>query len=250
MKLLHLDIETAPNIAHVWGLWNQNVSIKQLMASGYTLCWAAKWHGKKQVLFESIHKSGADDMLRRIWELLDETDAVCHYNGRSFDIPTLNREFVERGWSPPSPYQQIDLIQTARKAFRFPSNKLDYLLKALGHEGKVQHKGHELWVGCMNDEATSWRQMERYNRGDVTQLEKLYKSLLPWIRNHPNRGLYSDEERPVCPRCGSADIQRRGVQMTKTQTYRRFQCNGCGAWSRERTNCTPRKQDILAAIES
>lgn len=249
MKLLHLDIETAPNIAHVWGLWNQNVSIKQLMASGYTLCWAAKWHGKKKVYFDSVDKSKPEDMLRGIWELINEADAVCHYNGQRFDIPTLNREFLEKEWAPPSPVQQLDLIATARKVFKFPSNKLDYLLKALGHEGKVQHKGHELWVECMAGNKSAWRTMERYNKADVVQLEKLYKSLLPWVKGHPNMGLYSDEERPVCPRCGSGELQRRGVQMSKTQMYRRFQCLECGSWSRERMNCTPRKNDILTAIE-
>jgi len=33
MQILLLDIETAPNTAHVWGLWNQNVSLNQLMES-------------------------------------------------------------------------------------------------------------------------------------------------------------------------------------------------------------------------
>lgn len=250
MKLLHLDIETAPNVAHVWGLWNQNVSIKQLMASGYTLCWAAKWHDKKKVMFDSIQKSGEEAMLRQVWELLDEADAVCHYNGKSFDIPTLNREFVTRGWTPPAPYQQLDLIQTARSVFRFPSNKMDYLLRTLGHEGKVEHKGHELWIGCMANDPASWRQMERYNRNDVKQLEKLYNSLRSWIRGHPNMGLYSEETVPVCVRCGSTNLHRRGVQFNRTQMYRRFKCMDCGGWSRQRTNCTPRKEDILTAVES
>lgn len=52
MKILMLDIEVSPNTAHVWGLWQQNVSINQLMESSYTLCWAAKWHGTKEVMFE------------------------------------------------------------------------------------------------------------------------------------------------------------------------------------------------------
>ncbi|NIV35232.1 MAG: hypothetical protein GWN58_38990, partial [Anaerolineae bacterium] len=50
-----------------------------------------------------------EGMLEGAWELLDEADAVVHYNGKKFDIPTLNREFVKYGFTPPSPYKQIDL---------------------------------------------------------------------------------------------------------------------------------------------
>ncbi len=53
MKILLLDIESSPNTAHVWGLWQQNVSINQLMESSYVLCYAAKWLGQKDVLFDS-----------------------------------------------------------------------------------------------------------------------------------------------------------------------------------------------------
>ena len=28
MKILFLDLETSPNLAHVWGLWQQNVAIR------------------------------------------------------------------------------------------------------------------------------------------------------------------------------------------------------------------------------
>ncbi|MCI0528756.1 MAG: hypothetical protein L0Y56_15060, partial [Nitrospira sp.] len=54
VRILLLDIETAPNVAHVWGLWNQHVRINQLMASGYVMCWAAKWLGEEHIHFSSV----------------------------------------------------------------------------------------------------------------------------------------------------------------------------------------------------
>ena len=88
MKTLLLDLESAPNTAHVWGLFNTNVSTKQLMESSYVLCWAAKWLGSDKVIFSSVQKTDPKEMLGKIHALLDEADAVIHYNGTKFDIPT------------------------------------------------------------------------------------------------------------------------------------------------------------------
>lgn len=234
MHILHLDIETSPNTAHVWGLWKQTVSIKQLMESSYTLCWAAKWHGKKKVLFNSLYKSTEEEMLEELWHLLDEADVVVHYNGSKFDIPTINKEFLLRGYSPPSPYKQIDLLRVTRKTFKFPSNKLDYVANALGLGEKVKHIGHELWINCMANDPVAWKQMEKYNKHDVVLLEKLYDELLPWISSHPNHALYTDVSRPTCTNCGSDYVHSRGLAITGTQKYKRYQCINCHTWMRGR----------------
>lgn len=246
-KMLFIDIETSPNIAHVWGLFQQNVSIKQLTDASYTMCFACRWRGQKKVHFDSVHKSKPKDMIRRAWEFLDEADMVVHYNGSRFDVPTLNKEFLHHGFPPPSPYKQVDLLRTARKEFRFPSNKLDYLVQALGIGAKVKHIGHELWVQCMAGDDKAWREMEKYNRRDVTLLEELYDRILPWIQNHPNLALYQTADVPICTNCGNDDLESRGLAYTKTLTYRRFRCKRCGKWMRSRKNNTPpeKKENVL-----
>lgn len=248
LKILHLDVETAPNTAHVWGLFNQNVSIKQVIDSSYVLCWSAKWHNKKEIYFDSIRDSNACDMMKKMWHLLDEADAITSYNGRKFDVPTIQKEFALLGFSPPSPYHHIDLFSVVRKEFRFPSKKLDYVAQALGLGSKVKHEGHELWIGCMEGDPSCWKKMERYNKMDVKLLEKLYKKLLPWIKTHPNHALYMDTDRPVCTNCGSNRVQSRGVTHTKTQTYRRFMCADCGTWLRSRNNVTMNKENVLTQV--
>lgn len=234
IKLLHLDIETAPNKVYSWGLFKQNIAINQIVEPGYTLCWAAKWHHHKEIMFESVMNS-EKQMLERMFKLLDEADAVVHYNGKKFDIPTLNKEFIQLGLGVPSPYHQIDLYQVVKKQFRFPSNKLDYVAKALGLGSKVKHIGMELWNKCMEGDEKAWKQMERYNKQDVRLLPKLYERLLPWIKDHPNHALYMDTDRPVCTNCGSHKVQSRGEQHnTRTQSYKRYQCTSCNTWLRGR----------------
>jgi DNA polymerase III epsilon subunit-like protein len=189
-------------------------------------------------------------MLRGIHKLLDEADAVVHYNGSRFDIPTINKEFLLHGFPPPQPYKQIDLLKVARQKFRFPSNKLDYVARALGFEGKVRHIGHELWVKCMNDDPAAWKDMEHYNKGDVLLLEKVYEKLLPWVSSHPNHGLYTDGTRPVCTNCGGEKMQRRGFERTRARIYRRYQCQLCRTWMRSTAldMPEPQKEHLLVQV--
>ena len=236
MKILLLDIETAPNLVHVWGLWQHNIGLPQILDSGYVLCWAAKWYGEDNVLFDSVFHSKPKKMLKQIHALLNEADAVVHYNGAKFDIPTLNKEFILHGLPPPAPYKQIDLLRTARSQFKFPSNKLDYIAQALNLGKKIKHRGHELWIACMNGDVQAWIEMEEYNIQDVLLLEKVYNTLLPWIKHHPNYGLYKADTGHCCPHCGSNSYQKRGYYYTSTCKYQRYQCKSCKAWFRSNRN--------------
>jgi len=247
MRILLLDIETAPNLVHVWGLWKQNVGLPQILDSGYVLCWAAKWLDEEEVIFSSVHHDGREDMLLQIHTLMDEADAVVHYNGTKFDVPTLNKEFLLEGLTPPSGFKEVDLLKTARSKFRFPSNKLDYISNALGFGKKVKHIGHELWIQCMAGEAVAWKQMKEYNIHDVVLLERVYKKLLPWIKGHANRSLYS-EDSLVCPSCGGKHYHKRGYQYTQTCKYQRYQCSDCGGWFRDTTNIGPKAGDKFVGV--
>jgi DNA polymerase elongation subunit (family B) len=245
MKILLLDIETSPNTAHVWGLFKQNISINQLQESSYVLCWAAKWLGEDGVTFSSVMKTSHKNMLKAIHKMLEEADAVIHYNGTRFDIPTLNKEFLKHGMFPPSSYKQIDLLKTARQQFRFPSNKLDYVASSLGLGKKHKHEGHELWVKCMARDVAAWATMEEYNKQDVVLLEKVYYKLLPWIKGHPNINLHNPAHNGiVCSNCGGSHTQRRGFHYTTVAKYQRYQCRGCGTWMRSRVS--DKEQQLFA----
>ena len=227
-KILFLDIETAPNTAYVWGLFDQNISHEHVEEAGYILCWAAKWAHEETVRYSSIHKTSMKRMLKEIHSMLDEADVVIHYNGLKFDIPTLNKEFIKHDFTPPSPYKQVDMLKVCRQAFRFESNKLDAVLKSLDLGAKVQHRGFQLWIGCMKGDQDCWEEMERYNKHDVVGLQSLYQKVLPWIDKHPNLAAYKDK--PACTNCGSTLVQRRGWSLAVSKWYPRYQCQSCGHW--------------------
>lgn len=229
MRILVLDIETAPNLAHVWGLWNQNVGLPQLLESSRVICFAAKWIGSKKMMFFSEHQHGHEEMMRAAHELLDQADVVVHYNGKKFDVPHIQTEFARYGLEPTSPFKQVDLLATVRREFRFPSNKLDAVTKELGLVGKFKHDGHILWIKCLLGDAKAWREMKRYNVQDVRLTEELYVKLLPWIKNHPSHSLYGGQEGCVC---GSDDLEKRGFAYTAVSRFQQYRCRDCGRWMR------------------
>jgi len=61
MKVLYIDIETAPATARIWGLKTRFVPISQVVNRGYTLCWAARWEDKKKIHFYSAWQHGLRD---------------------------------------------------------------------------------------------------------------------------------------------------------------------------------------------
>lgn len=233
MKTLLLDIENSPNLAHVWGLFDQTVSLAQLMESMRVICFAYKWHGDNKVGFFSDHHNGHDTMIAAAHSLVDQADVVVHYNGKRHDMPHLRTEWLRAGLTAPSPVQEVDLFTTVRSQFKFPSMKLDYVLKELGLPGKVKNSGHQLWVNCMAGDEKAWREMKRYNMQDVRAMEPLYDLLLSWIRQHPTVPLFNpDTGEQLCPRCGSADLRREGWSYTSLARFQRYCCVACGKWSR------------------
>lgn len=228
MKILFLDIETSPNLAYVWGLWQQNVAINQMVNSTEVICFGARWYGQRKVHFSSVHHDGKTEMLKAIHELLDEADAVVGWNSAAFDMKHLRREFIENGMLPPSPSKDIDLMKVARQQFKFPSNKLDYVAQKLGVGQKVKHSGFDLWINCMSGDEKAWREMRKYQIQDVNLLVDLYEKFMPWIKNHPAH----INETIACVNCNSNHIQSRGLARTMSGVYQRYQCQNCGKWLR------------------
>lgn len=230
IKILTIDIETRPNLAYVWGMWDQNVGLNQVEEFGTVFSWAAKWHGERKVEFASDHHDGHKKMIKRAWELIDEADAVVGYNSKAFDMKHLNREFVLAGYPPPSPYADIDLINVVRQRFKFSSNKLQHVATQLGIGSKIQHDGFDLWVRCMQNDPKAWALMKKYNVQDVRLTEEVYDRLLPWIKNHPHMGLHGGDP-TACGRCGHYEFTKRGYRRTQTSSYTVLQCKNCGGYS-------------------
>jgi hypothetical protein len=194
-NLLIIDIETRPALAYVWDVWNVNIYPQQIVEDKAMLSFAAKWHGSKHpMMFASDFHTGHDKMVNMAHVLLDQADAVIHYNGYKFDVPHIQQEFVLAGL-PPCDFYQIDLLKTMRTEFNFTSNKLDNIIKQFGIGKKVEHEGFALWTKCLAGDAKAWEKMQRYNTNDTRKTEELFDRLLPWVKapNYPRKRLVNSK---------------------------------------------------------
>ena len=229
-RVLTLDIETSPALAYVWGLFDQNVGITQIVEPSRMLCFAGKWLGERQTQFYSEHHDSKRTMVKAIWDMLDEADIVVGYNHARFDIPHINREFLLAGLVPPSPWQNIDLLSVMRRNFKLMSNKLGYVTGAVGLDTKLETGGQSLWNDVMQGDEKAWAKFRKYNIQDVVITEQLFTLLAPWIKS-PHAGLWTGEM-SCCYSCGSQALAPHGVTRTKSAAFPLVQCFDCGVWSR------------------
>ncbi len=237
-KILILDIETAPNIAYVWGAYKQNIGQKQWLEKSHIMSFAAKWLGEDTIFYQDNRKADDTVIVAALFKLLDEADIVVAHNGKKFDIPTVLGRGVAHGFNPPSPFHIVDTLLVARSEFRFVTNRLVNLAEELGLAPKDEHKnfpGFELWLECLRGNESAWAEMRMYNIQDVVTLEAIYLRMRPYMRHHPNVVHNTDGDSVHCPKCGSPNIQFRGFYYTKMGLcYRRFVCKDCGGWGRLR----------------
>jgi DNA polymerase elongation subunit (family B) len=240
-KVIFFDIESSPNIAYVWGKYEQNV-IGDYLQERKIISVSWKWLGSKKVESMSIPDFyGYKDTTRvvnslknrklifKLHEVLSPADIIVAQNGDNFDIKMSNAEFIQYGLSPLPPYKTIDTLKIARAKFSFNSNKLDDLGKRLGLGEKVHTGGFGLWVGCLKGDKKSWDKMIEYNKQDVLLLEKIYLKFRPWMTNHPNMNVFDGI--PGCPVCKSTHVTKQGWGMTALGRRRQYQCQNCGKWS-------------------
>lgn len=244
-KVLIFDIETAPMLGYVWGLWDNNVALNQVYSDWHIISWSAKWLGDSpsKIIYQDQRKAKTieDDsnLLKGIWKLLDEADIVITQNGKNFDQKKLQARFVLSGMKPPSSYKHIDTFVIAKKHFAFTSNKLEYMSDKLCIKYKKlktkQYQGFDLWKACLRGDLRAWKEMEKYNKHDVLALEELYTKLIPWDSSI-NFDVYDDSVVTTCP-CGSnAELIKYGFAYTSVSKFQRYQCTKCGAETRGRKN--------------
>jgi hypothetical protein len=233
MKRAVLDIETSPIKGKVWGLRNQFLGLDQIDTPTRILSVAIKWYGERRTHFFGAFDE--DDtaqrlMIENVWDMVNEANVLIHYNGKNFDMRHLNREFKEQGLDEPRPYQYIDLYKVVKKKFFLPSYKLEYVLRWLGHAGKVQHSGFKMWNEVEAGDERARRLFRRYNIGDVVKSELVYADLMGWIDDHPNMQLFVDRgDETICPTCASDNVKKDGQaargNLSRVQCYR---CKDCG----------------------
>jgi hypothetical protein len=241
-RILYFDIETTPLLAHAWSMWQEVRSYDFIVQDYRVLCWSAIWEGEDHGIsrclpqYDTYKKDPDDDseLMLSLWRLLDEADIVVAHNLAKFDLPKAMSRFAYHDLGPPSPFKQVDTLKLAKRHFRFTSNRLDDLGAHLNLGRKVSHEGFGLWKRVMAGDSDAWDEMVTYCNQDVVLLRKVYHRLLPYCSGVPNMAIYYDSDKPLCTKCGSANLTRNGKAFTQLGSYQRYKCHDCGAYSRGR----------------
>lgn len=231
-KILLLDTETSLMSVATFSLWDEAKSHNNILQDWYMICAAWKWLGQKKVYAVAVTEPMQDkEVVQALRDAIAEADIVIHHNGDAFDLKKLNARMILHD-IPPFPHPiSIDTLKVARKEFKFTSNRLDYLGKALGCGGKITNKPG-MWMEILKGDLSCIPLMLKYNKRDVTLLEEVYLKLRPYMRNHPDLNMFSrDASERFCSHCSSSNVQKRGYIRKKTGKYQRYQCQDCGAWS-------------------
>lgn len=243
-KVLLYDLEITPILGWVYDMYDANVL--RVERPKNIMSFAFKWLGDEETQvvsmpdFPSYARSKHNDkhVVTALRDLLDEADIVIAHNANGFDNKVANARFLYHGLTPPSPYLSIDTLIVARRQFKFGANSLQFLCEQLGIGSKTKVRHHDIWHDCVDGDMEAWDLMREYNAHDVELLEGLYHKLRPFMHNHPVAHIKG------CPKCGSANVQYRGTQRSKTASYHRFHCQDCGGWSRER-KATPDRSTLV-----
>jgi hypothetical protein len=248
LKILVLDIETAPILAWVWGLWENNVALNQIDSDWYVMSWAAKWLGEEEVFYmdqrDAENIENDKNILEGIWKLLDQADVIVSQNGKKFDRKKLNARFILNGMHPPSSARDIDTLVLAKKHFAFTSNKLEYMTSKLCTKyKKLTHKnfpGFMLWAECIKGNLLAWNEMREYNTHDILSLEELYEILRKWGIGI-NLNVNNDTLENKCV-CGNTKFIENGFAFTNGGKFTRLKCTICSAEFSDKVNLLPKEK--------
>lgn len=239
-KLLTYDIETSPIVAYIWSLYQQGVSLDNVVQDWNILCYAAKWYHEDDVIYDEVdwkNERYHDDkhLAEGLWKLFDEADFLVGQNSKKFDTKKVQARMILNGIQhPPSTFRQIDILDIAKEKFAFTSRKLAYMTenlcskyKKLAHE---EFPGMALWVECLKGNPRAWEVMKEYNCHDILSTEEVFTIFIPWYNKLPNFDLYHDQV------FDNKDWVEDGYHYTNLGKYQRYRNVLTGQQRRGRIN--------------
>lgn len=221
-KILIYDIETSPNLGWFWRAgYKLNIQPENITKERAIICVSYKWLGEDQVYNLSWDKDQCDKFLiEQFVEVLNESDMIVAHNGDRFDIKWLKtRALFHRIPMLPN-YKAFDTLKVAKSKFNFNSNRLDYIAKFLGYEGKNKTT-ISLWTDIMFKKCKiAMSTMLDYCNEDVRQLEKVYNVLKYADNPRIHAGVLNGTIKQTSPINGNVNITHKKLITTSSGTIK------------------------------
>lgn len=230
-RRMFFDIETSPNIGLFWKSgYRQTITPESIIKERAIICICWKWEGEKEVNYLTWdHDQDDKTMLEEFAQEIKKADEIVAHNGDRFDIKWFNTRCLYHRINILSKYKTLDTLKKSKQQFYFNSNKLDYIAKFLGVEGKTETGGLDLWKNILlyKDE-NSLIKIVKYCMNDVIILEKVYSTMKSYITGNSHVGVKQGEEKWSCPNCGSKNVHLENTTSTRMGTVQAVMgCSDC-----------------------
>lgn len=238
-KRLFFDIETSYNIVKSWRVgYNLTVQPDDIIHERAIISIAWKWEGEDATYCMSWNKGDDKELVKKFVELLNEADEIVGHNIERYDTTFIMTRALKHGILALPKYNQYDTLKKAKTYFNFNSNKLDYIAKFLGLEGKYKHSGMKMWddiilydlfgTGTQSQRNESMKEMMHYNMMDVIQTEEVFNRLRIYTDHNVHHGVILGKPKFTCPNDGSENVELIKTYVTKTGYIKRImRCNDC-----------------------
>ena len=230
---LFLDVETCPNIVLSWRAgYNITITPDNILEERRIICASWKWQGEKKVHNASWDKDQCDKkVLEKVIQAINKADEIVYQNGDRFDLPWIKTRALFHGIPMLPTYKTFDTLKKIKSNFYFNSNRLDYVQKFLGGQGKLDTGGYKLWTDVhMKDDRKALKKMVSYCDQDVVELEHLFRKILPYVPHNTHVGALLGEPKYTCPNCGSADVCHHQKRVTAAGTIKHgMKCKTCSS---------------------
>ncbi len=244
-KLLFFDLESSLMEGYFFRIWQENIPMRRVKKQSHllTASWAFNDEEVQGVrLSVEDVKTGNDfDVVVKMIEAINKCDVLVTFNGKRFDMKLLNTRALYWGLPPITPKKHVDLMEQAKRKFKFPSNSLQNISMYLGESGKLETSGSNLWERCAEtdnyDECEkALSEMFQYNKIDIDATRDLYKRFQGWMTNTPNLGTITNDKSDAktlrCVHCGSDNVfpidQKTYTTVSSFDLYRcsNIECRG------------------------
>jgi len=234
----------------IWDL--ETAGVQGLCADrGYIVCFGWKWLGESQAhcisLLDYPGRGGQakwpsncqedQNLLRAALEIMEQAELLVAHYGEKFDRPFFESRLLQAGLKPIPMVRQADTCLIARYKLKLSSNRLANVASFLKVKTEKMQKGSgwpDWWLGALRGDKESIKKMSVYCAKDVQCLEEVFKAMRHVIPDKYLLNAGVNELMWKCPSCGGGNRRRYGYYWTAMQLFSRYQCKGCGAWSRSR----------------
>lgn len=182
-------------------------------------------------------------LIADVRDLIIKADLLVGHYAKRFDHRFIQTRCMFHEVGPIPDTKHIDTWKIAKYQLAMSGNRLDNLSTRLGCANTKDKVDWRHWRRLKAHDQKSIDIIAEYCKQDVRATYDLAMKLLPICRDLPNWNLFSGSPLYQCPACGSENVTRHGMKTTKVHQYQRFQCQGCGRFSRGRTTTADPNQE-------